>query len=363
VNKKYFRPEALQFEPYQLSQYPKAMRLHQNEGFSLEPSLIAECSKKLSEAWAQHGGIGIYPHIVPQTLAQSYARYLEVEVENIEVTCGSSEGLTLLSQAFFGPRRRIAVTSPSFSLYGGHITLAGANLVPISLGSQFEYTREGMFNKDVLSCDVALICTPNNPTGALVNPDWIEEFAAQFQGPVIVDEAYFEFAQGSEARSLIKKSVTSENILVLRTLSKAWGAAGLRVGALVGAPDAIKVFKGLRPPYSIPFPSEVLGEFLLNEKRSQLDERIRITVQEREKWEQELQQISGIEVFSSQGNFIFFRHPKAKELEKFLREEKNVLVRYYGHGPVSNCIRTTLWSPEINTEVRNAFLEFFHEQN
>lgn len=337
-----FRPEALDFPRYSLNESYVGVRLHQNESLDLSTEEREEFAEVLASSARMADKINTYPSLEPGRLLHAYARTLDVPVENIEVTAGSSQALTLLAEALFAPGRRIALTSPSFSLYAHLASLYGSEVEGIELDSEFEFAENTLFKNDIFNSHVALLCTPNNPTGTLCSRELILRFADRYQGMLIVDEAYVEFATDSERQSFVNEAIKRENVVVLRTLSKAWGAAGLRVGTMVSHTDNIALFRALKPPYSIPTPSEVLATYILERKGAATKSRVAESVDMRNRLQSVLRDCSQVKALTnSEANFVFFKSPRAAELEKILGEN-GFLVRRYSTGRLENAIRISM---------------------
>ena len=211
------RREALRFRRYTLKENDTGIRLHQNETLGLSDEEKKEFAQVLSQALLKSESINIYPSLEPTRLLKAYAAALEVPEENIEVTSGSSQALTLLAEALFAPGRRVAVTQPTFSLFANLVRLYGAEVVDIELDSSFSFDPLKLFSAEVLGCQVAIVCSPNNPTGTVCTPEMLLEFADRFSGLLVVDEAYVEFAQNPSKQSFVKQALRRDNVVVLRT--------------------------------------------------------------------------------------------------------------------------------------------------
>ncbi|NBW82918.1 histidinol-phosphate aminotransferase family protein, partial [bacterium] len=270
---------------------------------------------------------------------------------------GSSQALTLLAEALFAPGRKIAITSPSFSLYAHLVRLYGAEVIDIPLDENFEFSAQTLFSEQVMNAHVAMICSPNNPTGTALSHQSLLEFADRFAGVVVVDEAYFEFLEARGETSCVKFATTRPNVIVLRTLSKAWSAAGLRVGAMIGCPEVISVFRALKPPYSIAWPSEVLASFVLSQKVAETRKKVALTVSMVDELQALLRRCSGVELLSeSRANFVFFRTLRADLLEQTLNRE-GFLIRRYTGGRLTNCVRISMPPAEKLDSLKNSLRE------
>lgn len=355
----YFRPEMAGVELYTLEEREDCLRLHQNEGFPLSEELATQCADVVSQAFAQDLPLNRYPHLSPEGLRAAYAEALGIGQENVEVTLGSSQAIDLLALACFAPGRRVAILGPTFSLYEATARLHGATIVPLELGKRFQPVQEALLCSQALDADVVMLCTPNNPTGGLVPFPWIEELVSKARGLVVVDEAYFEFAAPKgKAVSALTLLGKYENLVVLRTLSKAWGGAGLRVGALASNPRVVTLFRALRPPYSIPTPTEVLAVHLLRHQSAELARRVALTLQERRILEEGLARVDGIEVFPGDANFVFFRVGRSHDLARHLLDTQRMCVRAFSKGRLQGCLRANVWLPDDNRRFLAAVQEF-----
>jgi|GEM_PF-465115 len=338
-----FTPAARQAHEYTLVEPQGAARLHQNEGAPLSSESTAELARVVEHALSRRA-LNCYPNLRSDSLSQAYADFLGVPEKNIELTAGSSQGIALVSLACFAPGRRVAVASPSFSIYEHYAYLNSCEVFRLALDpGTMEYRKDVVLSPEALEADVVMLCTPNNPTGGLLPVAWVRELCDRARGLVVVDEAYIEFA-GDEGESLASEACVRTNLVVLRTLSKAWGLAGLRVGVLVAHESLLPVFRAVKPPYSFSFLSEVVAAHVLVNWKGVLAERVAFTRRECESVVRGLSGIPGITLFRSHANFVCFRHARVKELERVLREEDNILIRVYGSaGPLANVARVSAW--------------------
>jgi histidinol-phosphate aminotransferase len=353
---KLFRPEALSFPKYSLNEPSALTRLHQNEVLLLEESDRMELVEEMRRRIKSSEAFNTYPTLEPVELLNAFANSLNVPIENIEVTAGSSQALTLIAEALFGPARTAAITAPSFSLYAHLAALYGSPVVPVTLDERFEYKPEALFSDQVLNAHVAILCTPNNPTGTALSFETVVEFASQFKGVLVIDEAYFEFLEAQGGQSCVQWATGRKNVIVLRTLSKAWGAAGLRVGAMIAHRDVINIFRALKAPYSIAWPSEVLASYILSKKQNATRERVGKTVQQVAALEECLSGCRGIDFLArSRANFVFLKSARAGTLEKALTAE-GFLIRRYSAGRLENCVRISMPPPcrfeKLKSELR-----------
>lgn len=352
-----FRAEALSFPKYALNEPPARTRLHQNEMLLLSQSERNELISVLARSAENSAAINTYPSLQPERLLSAFARSLDVSPENIEVTAGSSQALTLLAEALFASGRRVAITAPSFSLYAHLARLYGSAVTPIELDENFEFSPRSLFCAQVLDSDVAIICSPNNPTGTTLSYETILEFADQFKGVLVVDEAYFEFFAPRGGVSCVELATQRNNVIVLRTMSKAWAGAGLRVGAMVAHRDVISLFSALKPPYSIAWPSEVMAAYLLSEKVQETAARVQTTIAQVNELQALIKGFPAVECLAdSKANFVFFKTSRAARLEEEL-VRKGFLIRRYSGGRLNDCVRISMPPSEQIECLKNSLSE------
>lgn len=334
------RPESRSFKAYHVPQDRGFARMHQNEGAlplgaKARNELAREFADVLAQDWsAADSGINVYPQLVPFELRQSYADYLGVPPTCVEVFPGSSDALQTIAAGCFRRGSRVAFLEPSFSILHEMVGFWGAEYVPILLDNLFSVLKESLFSEEVLNADVVILCTPNNPTGVVIPPEFVREFVDRAKGLVVIDEAYFEFAKvwDDQHQDFIKLALDGENVVLLRTLSKAWGAAGLRVGALIAAPQWVEFFSRLKHPYAISRPAEILGSYILSHKRQLMHQIVSAAVDGCRALMEELVRMgasepgSGFFAYPSRANFVLLQTPYANQIvrECYLR---GVLVR------------------------------------
>jgi histidinol-phosphate aminotransferase len=200
--------------------------------------------------------------------------------------------------------------------------------------------------RSVKNSKIAFFATPNNPTGTTIDIDGIEEVLRIKNSIVVVDEAYYEF-HGLTCQRLLDRY---ENLLILRTFSKAFGIAGVRLGYLLCNPDIAKHMVKAKPPFSIGIFQQVVAEYLLSKKGLVLDT-VRKIVMEREKVFNRLKSIPEIMPIPSCANFILFGIKNYSSIDFFHRlYKKGILVRRFGGPDLKKFLRVTIGKPEENEE-------------
>ena len=266
----------------------------------------------------------LYPSRDNKPLLDALGHAFRLPADHFWVGNGSDEILDLLFRLFLEPGQRLVVPTPSYSMYPHLARLSRATYVPVPTNDDFQITASKLLGHKP---DLVLICNPNNPTGTLFDPRLVGELLESFEGPVVVDEAYAEFA-GASVLPLVDKF---PNLIVTRTLSKAYGLAGLRVGFGVGHPAVAELVRRAKPPFAVNVLSEQIAVRALAD-RSHVDTAIQTIVREREKLAQGLSAL-GFRVWPSHANFLLTLPPiGCEDLYERLRK-KDILVRLYRHEP------------------------------
>ncbi len=285
-----------------------------------------------------------YPDPYSSKLRKALANFLGISVKNVFVGNGSDEAIDLLIRIFINPGESIVVLEPTYGMYRVAAETAGANVISCSLDKTFQIDLPCLWKSISLNTKIIFICSPNNPTGNVMSPENIREICRRFDGIVAVDEAYIEFAS---TPSLAKEIGSFENLIVMRTFSKAWGLAGVRVGYAAGNETIIRYLDKIKPPYNVSRVSSALaGQALQNE--SAMKEMRTTMLKEREKLAGELGAL-GFIIFPSEANFLLVKYPGASKITKDLAEQDGLIIRDFGNKPMlDDCIRITVGTPEQN---------------
>lgn len=343
------RPEILALEPFDLGDRaadPDAIKLDANE------SPFGPLSGGSVSA-----GVNRYPEPQPQRLRAAIASLYGVATEQFLVTRGGDDAIDLLCRTFLrGAADQVAVTSPSFSAYAHFARLQGAGVrdIPLAL-PDFTLDPERIIAelRDDQSVKLLFLCTPNNPTGTPVDPAAILRIAdALPEVLVLADEAYLEF---SNTPSLAAEAVCRPNLLVLKTLSKAFALAGARVGGLVGPVETLEIVSRALPPYPLPTLSIAAAlEALQPARRAVHRERIAQLLAERERVAPLIAASPFVrKVHPSAGNFLFLETEQTAELAARLSAD-GVRVRYRPQAAPGG-VRLTIGTRQENDAALAAF--------
>lgn len=298
-------------------------------------------------------GLNRYPEPQPRALIARLARLYEVPESRILVGRGSDELIDLLVRAFCQPAEdAVIVCPPTFAMYSLAAQIQGARVieVPLKRKEGFALDARLVLRKcAATSVKIVFLCSPNNPTGNLLSETAIVEIleGLRHQALIVLDEAYLEF---SGRDSLAKKLDRYPHLAVLRTLSKAHGLAGARVGTLLADPAVIAVVRKLIAPYAIPQLTleavlALLSPFHLRSQSA----RMRESRHERERFCKLLAGLpEAIEVFPSDANFLLARFTKPAHLLSLARHAKLLVRDARGYQGLSDALRITIGTPDQN---------------
>jgi histidinol-phosphate aminotransferase len=225
----------------------------------------------------------------------------------------------------------------------------------VPLDSNFQIDVQAAINEIQPSTKIIFICSPNNPTGNLIASERIEFLLNHFQGIVVVDEAYIDF---SEKESWVSKLNQYPNLVVLQTLSKAWGLAGLRIGMAIASPEIISVLNKIKYPYNI---SSAVQELAVNAiaQVAKKDEWIRELNKERELLISKLEEIAFVnKVFPTDANFVLVRFLEANKIYEYLKTLGIITRNRSGITLCEGCLRITIGTKDENNQLIKALNNF-----
>lgn len=337
---KYIKPEVRGISAYMLSEYEHEIKINQNENphdvpYELKKEVL---DFSLERSWSR------YPPFVPEELQKLLADYTGWKPDGILVGNGSNELVQAIMTVFLKHGDKLVIPAPTFTLYRLIGNMLGADVIEVSLLSDYTYDCDTLEKEFLKGGTMIIICSPNNPTGAVYPTDRLKELLEATDKPVIVDEAYFEFS-GDTVAGLLK---SNENLVVLRTFSKAFSLAGLRVGYALMIPELAKEVSKVKLPYNINFFSLTAAEKLL-QNRSKLEKAIEEIAAERDTMIQAMNGIEGVTAYPSKANFILFETPyNPKDIfSSFL--EDGLLVRDVSSYPMlGKALRVSVSTPSDN---------------
>ncbi|MCL1979239.1 MAG: histidinol-phosphate transaminase [Methanomassiliicoccaceae archaeon] len=287
-----------------------------------------------------------YPVTYSDNLRYALASLYGLEMDNFVVGSGSDEVLDISFKTFTEWGDNCLVPYPSYTLYDYFAQMNGGSVMFSELTEDFQLDVGDIISSEA---KIVIIASPNNPTGNSFRQKDIEEVLAGFKGIVIVDEAYGEYSN----RSMIPRVNEFDNIIVLRTFSKAYAMAALRVGYAVANKDIADMMNSVKIPYSLNSLSE--GAAIAAVKDQDFIERSReMVLTERPKLESGLSKL-GFLPFASDSNFILARSPIDHSALTDALKRKGILIRDFGSKRrMENCVRFTVGTEEMNNDLLNA---------
>jgi histidinol-phosphate aminotransferase len=333
------RPDILQLQPYQHAAWdPSLERMHANE-----------------MPWRAQGdnsraGLNRYPEPQPKALVERMATLYGASSRNVLVGRGSDEAIDLLARTFCrAGQDKVLITPPTFGFYKVAARIQGADVIEVPLlrdGFGLDLPATLQAGRDA---KLVFLCSPNNPTGNLLDADAMRRLCRELADTalVVVDEAYLEF---SGRASLAGQLGEFPNLVVLRTLSKAYALAGARLGTLIASEEIVGLLKRVIPPYAIPASTvdEVLA-FTEAPQRASAAARIRTLLEERAMVQERLERSRNVvRVYPSDANFLLV---ECRDAQGFLAAGKasGLLVRDFSASPgLANCLRVSIGTPEQN---------------
>lgn len=308
-------------------------------------------------------GLNRYPDPYQKELKAAIGAFKGVAQERMVLGNGSDEIIDMLIRSTVEPGRdNVIVHEPGFSMYEVMANLQGGEVRKVRLNEAFQPELPAFLNKVDEHTKLAFFCTPNNPTGNRLDAEVIKAFAQQFNGLVVVDEAYIEF---SMQESFTKHLDALPNLVVLQTFSKAWGMAGARLGAGFMQPEMVEVLNKVKPPYNVN--KLTMAEALKRlEEPEQMQRDVEEIIEERKGIEESLKRAFAVRhVFPSDANFLLVQFKDAPPIMDYM-EVIGIILRDRSNIPgCENCIRITIGSFEENFKLIKAVnkLDMYYESD
>jgi histidinol-phosphate aminotransferase len=304
-----------------------------------------------------YGRYNRYPDPDQTSLIHQIARVKNLSPESIIIGNGSDELIDLSLRVFCEPNLdKVMILTPTYGMYEVCAAIHGTPLIKIPLTEDFQIPVNDLkpyFSDKNLK--IIFICSPNNPTGNLMGIEDIEYLLLNFDGIVVLDEAYIDFCHQP---SFAEKISTYPNLIILQTMSKAWGLAGLRIGIGIMHPEVITYFRKIKPPYNISSPNAEIAIKAL-ENLDLFNNRVNEIIAERDMMTLELSQMKSVKkIYPSDANFLLVEVDNAPDLyQKLLK--RNIIVRNR-HAVIKNTIRITVGSPAENQQLIANLKEVIH---
>jgi histidinol-phosphate aminotransferase len=287
-----------------------------------------------------------YPDPLQYNVKKRLSQIKGLPVRNIFLGNGSDEAIDILFRSFCNPGvDNVILVPPTYGMYEVSANINNIQTKKVSLTEEFQLNLEGIAEAIDKNTKLIFICSPNNPTGNSINREDVETLLNNFDGIVVVDEAYINF---SRQKTFIQELTEYSNLVVLQTLSKAWGLAGLRVGMAFASEEIIEVMNKVKPPYNVNESSQQLALKALANV-DQVNGWIKETLAQRDKLVLALKELDFVlDIYPSDANFILVKTTDPKGIYNFL-VQKGIIVR--DRSKIDLCegsLRITVGTPAEN---------------
>lgn len=297
-----------------------------------------------------------YPDPMAMEVKKKISAIKGVPPQNIFLGNGSDEAIDIIYRVFCEPGvDNVITTPPTYGMYEVSARINNIKLKKISLTPDFQLDLEALEEAIDPFTKVIWLCSPNNPTGNTLRRDDIEMVLNNFDGIVVIDEAYINF---SRHRSFIPELQDYPNLIILQTLSKAWGLAALRVGMAFASEQIINLMNKVKPPYNISEAAQELAAKALDNIED-VNDMIRIIVEERKRVAEILPALPAVlHVYPSDGNFLLVKVNNADVLYDHLAQA-GIVVRNRSKVPLcEGCLRITIGTPVENDKMIEVIRQF-----
>ena len=346
------KPSVRALRAYTLEPHRASIKLNQNENPWDAPARIKEevLRRFAARNWSR------YPDFIPTSLHQQLARFAGWKPDGVIAGNGSNELIQAVLMVTMGAGKRVLICEPTFMLYRQVATVLDGTVGTVSLMPDLKYDSDALLNAiETRQPDVTIICSPNNPTGCVIDQTALRSILTASHGIVVIDEAYHEFA----GRSVVPLLNDHANLVVLRTFSKAMAYAALRVGYLLAAPDLVREIGKAVLPYNLNVFSQIAAEVAMENYDSELRPLVKQIVAERDRLFEELSRIDGLTPVESEANFITVKSEATDPTRIFADLlQRDILIRdVSGYPMLRQYFRFSVGTPEENDRLLKAIRE------
>lgn len=304
-----------------------------------------------------------YPQPTADRLRDRLAALHRVARNQLIVTHGGDEGLRLAMTTFVDPGAAFGMADPSYSLYPVLAEIQDAQVVSVPLGADWRLPDDFADRMNGAGVRLSCVVNPHAPSGVLQDADAIADLARRLSGVLLVDEAYVDFVDPARGHDLAPLTGKLDNLLLLRTFSKGYSLAGLRLGYLIGAPGLIEpLLEKTRDSYNVDAVSQALGEAAIVD-RAYAAETWRRVREDRERLRHGLAQ-AGLDALPSESNFLLARVPATSRLDAAAvyaaLKQRGILVRYFDVPGLDDRLRITVGTTEQNQRLLDELQALVH---
>lgn len=293
-----------------------------------------------------NGPYNRYPDPLQWEIKEKISKIKDVAKENILLGNGSDEAIDLIIRIFCEPRiDNIVTIDPTYGMYQVVANINDVEYKSLLLDENFDFKASELLALTNNHTKVIFLCSPNNPSGNSLDRSEILEVVKQFEGIVVIDEAYIDF---SSQESYLKILGEYPNLVVLQTFSKAWASAGVRLGLAYANEDIIRIMNKVKYPYNI---NKLTQEYAIDilSRGDQIKDWIKILLQEREVVAKQLEKVSCVEkIYPSDSNYLLIKVKDANATYNYLVNEGVIVRNRHNISLCMNCLRITIGSREEN---------------
>ena len=349
------KPAVRALRAYTLSPHRASVKINQNENPWDAPNEIKEevLRRFAARAWSR------YPDFVPVSLHERLATFANWKPDGVIAGNGSNELIQAVLMVTMAPGKRVLISEPTFALYKQVATVLGGEVETVLLTPQLTYDTAALLETiEQKQPDVTIICSPNNPTGCVIETEDLRRLLRAARGLVVIDEAYHEFAR----QSVVPLLAEHKNLIVLRTFSKAMAFAALRVGYLLAAPELVREIHKAVLPYNLNAFSQLAADVALEKYPALLGPTVNAIIAERERLFTAIEGIKGFDPVASKSNFMVVKSAidVSQVFTKLLA--KDILIRdVSGYPLLSDYFRFSVGTPEENDRLLRALNEIANQ--
>lgn len=300
-------------------------------------------------------GLNRYPDPLQKELKSVIAAQNKISPENIFIGNGSDEAIDLLIRAYCEPGvDRILIFPPTYGIYSVFANINNVGITTLPLNESFQLDMDGYQKVEKRDIKIIFICSPNNPSGNLLKQHDILAILNSVNSLVVVDEAYIDFA---DDQGFVERMKDFPNLVVLQTMSKAWGLAGIRLGLAFAHPEVIDILNKIKYPYNI---SRVTQKLALEAMQStkQKDSYVKQLLTQKKYLESELNKLKIVnKIFPSDANFLLVRFDNARLIFSELLERQIIVRDRSGQINCADCLRITIGNEAENKKLIDALKE------
>lgn len=302
-----------------------------------------------------------YPDPNQNKLREKLSEVISIPKENLFFGVGSDEIIELYVKIFCNPREdEVIVCEPTYGMYRVCCDINDVEVKNVPLDFNFDIDLKAIQNSITSKTKLIFLCSPNNPSGNLLDKEKIISFAKSSNVIIVVDEAYIDFA---DKVGLAKEAIQIPNLAVTRTFSKAWGLAGVRCGYSIASKEITKILFKVKSPYNI---NKLTTDFILKalSKKNEYENIVEKIIQERNRLMNELRNIKQVKnVLHSDSNFISFKVDEPKKVFNYL-ETKGIIIRDRSNQlNFSGYLRVSIGKPKENDRFLKALTNYFKNNN